>query len=890
MKSIFIAAVFCSVNVFAADRVWNFSPEKSEITRTQNLGCVKEAAGPFTFEIDITPLACQKPKGEGMVCSWGNGYDNGWRLVLKPAGTAYHASITFGNTASQRRSVRFVGLFATNELARLAVAFDGSKVALYRDGVLNAFADIQAVAPARPASLAVGGERYGIAFYPFKVGRIKITSDVYSPETIASSYEKAVPEESWSEAYRRAKADVSFRMGDYAQAVKQYAWLYEKLCSDNSLRRAEVAFAYADALAASGKKEDAIPVLEKIAGAKDLPPYLTREAANKAGMAIPSPERPIPTADDFRPSEKTDCVFFVSVAGDDNNEGSSSRPLATINGALARLREYRKDNPWPKGGAQIALRAGRYEIKDSIEIFNGDAGLENAPLKIGACNGEKVVLDASMEVSGWRKPKQEELERMPDEAKGHVVVADLPLSKYGEIPALKPYGYGRPGGLMVDLAADGELLTHARHPNSGFAFVEEGSTNGVFKATFEDLSGWEKESDVFATGYWWNFWSDRTVPVAEIDSATGEIALIEGEPRRSVNKPRHRIKKGGAVFLTNSLRALDRPGEWFFDRKERKVFVWPNKEKIDRWTIGLFDKPLFLLRNTRFVVLHDLVIEGGSANAVEMDGVDNVMVQRCLIRNFSRKGIACAGEDVRIEQCKLHGLGRGAIHLHGGNRAELVHSGNIVIGCEAWDLGRHWRTYSPAVHATGCGIDIVGNTFHDMPSSAIRADANDVRVISNNVYRCVLESDDQGAFDIYANPTFAGVEIMYNTWRDIGGGDIAKTGQAAVRLDDIVSGVVIRNNHFINCSRGIFGAVQINGGRRNFIDGNIFENCKLDVSVQSRSDKRWNAELEKFAWTFASPIYQSKYPGFKDLPAASAANYIWRSVLINVNRSCRPRH
>ena len=190
----------------------------------------------------------------------------------------------------------------------------------------------------------------------------------------------------------------------------------------------------------------------------------------------------------------------------------------------------------------------------------------------------------------------------------------------------------------------------------------------------------------------------------------------------------------------------------------------------------------------------------------------------------------------------------------------------------------------------GCGLDVENNYFHDLLTSAFRIDANDVRVVSNRLSRCVLESDDQGAFDIYANPTFAGIEIAYNLWEDIGAaGAIAPTGKAAVRLDDIISGVVIRRNRFVRCGRAHFGAVQINGGRRNFVDGNVFVDCPLDVSVQSRTSDYWKKALGKHQATFDSPVYRARYPGFELLPSAPQENFIWRNELIGVRSSAASR-
>jgi hypothetical protein len=105
----------------------------------------------------------------------------------------------------------------------------------------------------------------------------------------------------------------------------------------------------------------------------------------------------------------------------------------------------------------------------------------------------------------------------------------------------------------------------------------------------------------------------------------------------------------------------------------------------------------------------------------------------------------------------------------------------------------------------------------------------------------------------------------------------------------MICGVVIRGNRFVRCGRGIFGAVQVNGGRRNFIDGNAFVDCRLDVSVQSKSAAKWAGLCRRYAHFFASPVYNARYPGFSALPSAPRENYVWRSRLEGVSRSIKPR-
>lgn len=854
---------------------WVFNGEDREIDSARPLGSCKEANGVFTFEMRVCPKAFEKPKGEGMVCSWGNGYNNGWRIVFRATRGGYRAAFSLGNAEGLRGGVRFSGVLPTNVWTTLSVVFDGRQVNLYRDGVPGGtLLRPQGAAKANPASLVLGGARHGISFFPFACSHVFLEGRALMSEEISSRYSLSVPEEKWNPSFVRHFAELDFQAGRIDSSVSRYRFLYESLCAKGSPARAEIAFAYAEALDKAGRKDDVKAVLSSIASAKDIPPYLCREAAQKAGIANPCPEHPYPTTDNWKSSVEPSLTLVVAPDGDDSAKGTVEKPLATLSAALTRLREVRSSNGWPKGGAVIFLRGGRYYPKDIAELTQEDSGELNAPLVIRSWPGEKPIIDGAVEIDLWRKPTDEEASLLAASARGHVQVADLPENKFGELPELVTYGYGRKGGKFFDLTADGKIMQPARHPNKAFATVAEKSNDGTFNADFGDLSGWDKEKNVFATGFWWNFWSDRTIKVESIDPVKGTVKLIDGEPWSRKGK-RHAIKRGAKVFLTNALKALDTPGEWFLDRASRKAYVWP-ETKVSRWALCAATSPYITAKQAKYVVIAGLRFEGFDTTPVSMSDVRDIWIHKCVVCNSSHRGIRASGSRIRIEKCKFYGLGRSAVFLSGGSRQNLTRADNIVTGCEAWDLSRYWRTYSPAVQVSGCGVDIVCNNFHDLLSSAIRADGNDVRVVSNRIWRCVLESDDQGAFDIYANPTFAGVEIAHNVWEDIGGGNMAHTGQAAVRLDDMISGVVIRDNRFVRCGRGIFGAIQINGGRRNFIDRNEFVECKKAVSIQGRSDEKWSRVMDKFSDVISSPLYQSRYPGLKELPEAKE-NYIWRS-------------
>ena len=265
-----------------------------------------------------------------------------------------------------------------------------------------------------------------------------------------------------------------------------------------------------------------------------------------------------------------------------------------------------------------------------------------------------------------------------------------------------------------------------------------------------------------------------------------------------------------------------------------------------------------------------------------------------VVRDFGGEGVVLENaRNASVCGNVLRGFGLGALRISGGDRKTLTASGVVVSDNDISWVERWKRTYAPGLHLSGCGTEVVHNHFHDMLSSAMRIEGNDHHVVSNIVERVVTESDDQGGIDIYANPSYAGIYIAFNVWRDIGcGGENAPCGQAGVRFDDAVSSMTVYCNYFENCSFSRFGCVQMNGGRNNMVDNNMFVNSPKGVSAGQWGQDRWRAYFKRpnvVRWTeeetpIRKPPYSEKYPGIAQLPEMGPVNYLTRNVVVGPGR------
>lgn len=577
-------------------------------------------------------------------------------------------------------------------------------------------------------------------------------------------------------------------------------------------------------------------------------------------------------------------TYFVAPKGRDTNPGTFAKPFATLGRARDAVRSHKARGVLPQGGATVWLRGGRYAVTNTFVLTDADSGSFGAPVVYRAWQDETPVFDGGYRVRGLGRVRDPAvLARLPAEARGQVRVADLKTQGLTDLEAQKSYGYGLNNTTVRELFQDGKPLQIARWPNAGSLKIDEviDATNRVFACKTDRLARWTAAADLMANGYWVHLWAGCTVPVAAIDPAAGTLTLKE--------KPGYGMVKERPFYVLNLLEEIDRPGEWYLDRSTGLLYVWPVKHPwFSDLVLSRWNQPFVQATHVQEVVFQGLTFEYGQQHGLVMDGCVNAAVAGCVIRRMGGTALTVAqGANVKIYGNRLHTLGHTGMRVSGGNRKNLT-SGQIVIeNNEVSDFGRCSRTYNPALLLEGCGARVAHNYFHHAPSSAMRIEGNDHLIEYNQVDHVVQESDDQGGIDMWGNPSYRGVVIRYNRWQDIGGGEIP-CGQAAIRFDDAISGLLVYGNLFERTSNGHFGGVQIHGGQLNIIDNNVFTDCRYGVSFSTWAPSRWEEYLgrehvKKLLYTDVNirlPPYSKRYPELADLTRKPNINSVWRNVFV----------
>jgi hypothetical protein len=699
------------------------------------------------------------------------------------------------------------------------------------------------------------------------------------------------PHDRWEALLQLGHAQAA--AGQLAAARQAYARVWSQSGAPASFRSHALLCASRTCLA---EKEFAAAekLLQQVVALADVPDVYRWEALETLGetrrLARGLPARnPEESRTKVAEPPRPAIELYVAPAGADSNPGSRQKPLATLARAQAVVRGLIQKG-LPAGGVVVQLSAGEYRLRETLSFGSSDGGSAQSPVVWRAEQPGRAVLSGGGVLRGWRPVTDPAiLARLPAEARGKVFESGLAAQGIRDISPLKPRGFGRgsPRVAVLELFWDGQPLVPARWPGEGFARVSRVLSNDDQGAVFEYAGDrpdrWRRARDAWLFGYWKWQWADSQDPLLALDAGRHSIRL----PKVAYGG----IERGAAYFVYNLLEEIDRPGRWCLDRGAGKLYLYPPGDPATADVrLSLLASPLILVRDASWLRLEGLTLELGQTTGIQVQGGEHCLIAGCTIRNLGGDAVVVdGGRGHGLLSCDLYNLGRGGCVVAGGDRRTLEASGHYVENCEVHHYSRIDRCYTPAVWLEGCGTRVAHNRFRHSPCQALRIEGNDHLVELNEVFEVAREMDDNGGVDMFLNPSYRGVVLRYNSWHDIGAPYATPIGQAAIRLDDAISGVLIYGNLFRACSTTLFGAVQLHGGKDDAVVNNVFTDCKYAISFSLWGPQRWKqflqrAELQKMLHQTVDidrPPYSTRYPALARLAESEGVHQIWSNVARN---------
>jgi len=410
---------------------------------------------------------------------------------------------------------------------------------------------------------------------------------------------------------------------------------------------------------------------------------------------------------------------------------------------------------------------------------------------------------------------------------------------------------------------------------------------------FEDdrPSRWDITQGVWLFGYWTHDWSDEVIRIASYDKASKVIQLAAPHGYGIMGGTWGRKER--RFYALNLLEELDAPGEWYLDRKNNKLYLYPEIEFDSALVIlATLEKPMVESVGTKHLKLQELTFEYGHSLGLAINKAEDVHVEGCLVANFAAGGISLHGADSSVRSCDVFNIGRGGISVHGGDRKTLTKANNLIENNHVHHYGMFQRTYAAGIGLQGCGQIMRNNSIHDAPHAAVLYGGNEHLLEYNEVYRVVMETGDSGAFYTGRDWTTQGNILRYNFIHDLGGGESDHVNTMGFYFDDCDCGDVVEGNIFFRAGR----AIMIGGGRDHPIINNLIVECPIALHIDARgmSWKQWN-EPEGSWWlegkaeqlNYQQPPWSEAYPRLARIMEDSPREPLYNPIRNNLIIDCK---
>lgn len=450
-------------------------------------------------------------------------------------------------------------------------------------------------------------------------------------------------------------------------------------------------------------------------------------------------------------------MFYVSPNG--NDEWSGTFPEVNAAKTDGPFKTLGKVSGILKAGDVCLLREGSY--RDTLDIRR--SGKPGSPIVISNYRNEKAVISGADVLGGWTR-----------EGSVYVAPAELTLADQNQV------------------FAGGEVMVEARWPNTTNAFLyttraEMASGSISNRIVDPDLPGdddaWKGAQIWCSGGAAWYCWN---AAVTGYDAAKKTLSFDAIKGHNDWYWPR----KGNEYVLMGVRSALDADNEWFYDNKEKRLYL-QTPGGADPETLGVEVKRRL--------------------QCVAMTGVSNIRIEGIAVRAGGVL-IDAKSSDIVLKRISVkypgHSFvndvsGTGSIVMRGSNCAlvdsELSHSSgslvavygmdNKVINCFIHD-GNYAGKWSGAVTLSGRRAVFAYNTVRDAGRDIISCSGLTESIVEHNdLSRAGWLTHDLGM--TYGHTTdFQNTVFRNNLVHD----NMSKKTAMGIYFDHVTMNVIVHNN------------------------------------------------------------------------------------------------
>jgi len=436
------------------------------------------------------------------------------------------------------------------------------------------------------------------------------------------------------------------------------------------------------------------------------------------------------------PDGNDDWTGKLPEPNSDRNDG----PLATLNAAKEKIRDY------ISGGLSspisVFIREGEYDLDSTIVFGTKDSGTKEFPIFYRAYPNENPVFTGGKKLGYWKKCENEP-HGISAKAKGKLWYHEIPENLKGvwQITTLYDGKKLLTRARSVKFkASDKQVLDPYNAQPKDVRGVNWDDDPLVFSREFrysgDDLKDWETPSDIEIFLRPKHGWLINMLPLERIDteSKTAYFAV----------DATYGIRPENEYYVENAIEYLDEPGEWIFNSKEGRVYIWP-ENPLDKADIrapflqefirieGVEDSnPVKYLHFEGLTFRHGLrdtwkPEDKGLQHDWEMFDKGNAIMRfrhakdcsvvKCNFEASSGSGVRLDlyAQQIKVADCVLSHIGGTGILLSGyGPGLKDENKFNTITNNYIHHVGTIYK-HSPGIFIAQSGHNLIShNTIHDL--------------------------------------------------------------------------------------------------------------------------------------------------------------------------------
>ncbi|WP_152286114.1 T9SS type A sorting domain-containing protein [Flavicella marina] len=474
-------------------------------------------------------------------------------------------------------------------------------------------------------------------------------------------------------------------------------------------------------------------------------------------------------------------TIYVSLDGNDNNDGSENHPYKTFSKAVSVM----------SSGATCIIKEGVYE-QTLIVNKNGTAA-NNLTFK--AAPGERVEIRATNYINGWQQHTgaiyktsvdmnidsrfrvvyhQDELmniARWPNDSDANRWTIDCTPVTGGD------GSHFLIGGGIQDIDWTGGMVYYlGAHSGTSWTRTITSNTNTRINYDGVDITKWPFSNH--------------------------NPTWIEGSPDN----------KRGQVYLFNKLEALDTGREWYYDQTNKILYFQTENGTIPAENSVSFAVTKYSVElKGDYITLKDIHVFGGSVKI--HNNADNNTIENCTILHGSEghdalnntsaqvgeAALEVLGDNTVITGCTINHSNVSGIVLAGWAASNCLIEKNTILNTDY--LGIH----ASPIRCSASNSKVLKNYIQNAGRDGMYVTSLNFEVAYNDVSYSQKINSDSGIFYTVGNSNLRNAEIHHNWFHDATAPayshDPSKAGKAAgIYLDNDSKGFTVHHNVVWNVS------------------------------------------------------------------------------------------